>query len=98
YPQLAELLQQFSETGTAAPELIDAITGSDPPPTDLDKFVLANREEASDAIQCSDSTVPTKLAAYSRAALAADSASPDFGRISAFEVMPSAFLERHHTD
>ena len=56
YPQLAELLQQFSETGTAAPELIDAITGSDPPPTDVDKLYLGNREEAYDAIQCSDSS------------------------------------------
>ena len=58
YPQLAELLQQLFETGTAAPELIDAITGSDPPPTDVDNLYLGNREEAYDAIQCSDSTCP----------------------------------------
>ena len=98
YPQLAELLQQFSETGTAAPELIDAITGSEPPPTDVDRLYLSNREEAYDAIQCSDSTVPTDLAAYSRAALTADEVSPDFGRISVFDVMPCAFWQGHDAD
>ena len=42
--------------------------------------------------------MPTKLAAYSRAALAADSASPDFGRISVFDVMPCAFWQGHDAD
>ena len=32
YPQLAELLQQLYETGTATPELADAVTGSEPAP------------------------------------------------------------------
>ena len=59
---------------------------------------LGNREEAYDAIQCSDSTVPTDLAAYSRAALTADEASPDFGRISVFDVMPCAFWQGHDAD
>ncbi|ULE35429.1 alpha/beta hydrolase [Mycobacterium sp. IDR2000157661] len=98
YPQLAELLQQFSDAGTAAPELIDAITGSDPPPADVDRLYLSNREEAYDAIQCTDSTVPTDLAAYTRAALTADAASPDFGRISVFDVMPCAFWRGHDAD
>jgi pimeloyl-ACP methyl ester carboxylesterase len=98
YPQLAELLQQFSATGTAAPDLIDAITGSDPPPTDVDDTYLSNREEAYDAIQCTDSTVPSDLAAYSRAALTADELSPDFGRISVFDVMPCAFWHGHDAD
>jgi pimeloyl-ACP methyl ester carboxylesterase len=98
YSQLAELLQQFSETGTAAPELIDAITGSEPPPTDIDPMYLSNREEAYDAIQCTDSIVPTDLAAYSRAALLADEVSPDFGQISVFDVMPCAFWQGHDAD
>ena len=98
YPQLAELLQQFFDTGTAAPELVDAITGSDPPPTDVAEPYLGNREEAYDAIQCSDSTVPTDLAAYSRAALTADKLSPEFGRISVFDVMPCAFWHGHDAD
>jgi pimeloyl-ACP methyl ester carboxylesterase len=98
YPRLAELLAQFSDTGTAAPELIDEITGSGPAPVDADRLYLSNREEAYDAIQCSDSTVPTDLAAYSRAALTADQVSPDFGRISVFDVMPCAFWRGHDTD
>jgi hypothetical protein len=56
---------------------------------------LGNREEAYDAIQRSDSTAPSDLAAYCRAALTADDMSPDFGRISAFDVMPCAFWQGH---
>jgi pimeloyl-ACP methyl ester carboxylesterase len=98
YPQLAELLQQFFDTGTAAPELIDAITGSDPPPTTADPMYLGNREEAYNAIQCTDSIVPTDLAAYSSAAALADESSPDFGRISVFDVLPCAFWHGHDAD
>jgi pimeloyl-ACP methyl ester carboxylesterase len=98
YPQLAQLLQQSFDTGTAPAELVDAITGSEPPPTDVDELYLSNREEAYDAIQCTDSTVPTDLNAYSRAALTADEVSPDFGRISVFDVMPCAFWRGHDAD
>ena len=59
---------------------------------------MGNREEAYDAIQCTDSTVPTDLNAYSRAALTADEVSPDFGRISVFDVMPCAFWRGHDAD
>jgi pimeloyl-ACP methyl ester carboxylesterase len=98
YPQLAELLQQFSETGTAARELIDDITGSDPLPTTADPMYLGNREESYNAIQCADSIVPTDLAAYSRAAVLADESSPVFGRISVFDVLPCAFWQGHDAD
>ena len=98
YPQLADLLQQLFDTGTAAPELVDAITGSDPLPSEADPGYLGNREEAYDAIQCTDSIVPTDLADYSTAAVLADEASPVFGRISVFDVMPCAVWEGHDAD
>ena len=59
---------------------------------------MSNREDAYDAIQCSDSTVPTDLAAYSRAAQDADGSEPDFGRISVFNMMPCAFWQGHDAD
>jgi pimeloyl-ACP methyl ester carboxylesterase len=102
YPQLAELLQQLFDTGTAAPELLEAITGSGPPPADVDSvsdhLYLGNREEAYNAIQCADSTVPTDPAMYSQAALTADQLVPDFGRISVFDTMPCAFWQGHDAD
>ena len=102
YPQLAELLQQLFDTATAAPELLEAVTGSGPPPTDVNAAgpepYLNNREEAYSAIQCSDSTVPTDPAVYSRAAVIADAVTPDFGRISVFDVMPCAFWQGHDID
>jgi pimeloyl-ACP methyl ester carboxylesterase len=98
YPQLAELLQKFSETGTAAPELVADVTGTSPPPTDVDAAYLTNREEAYNAIQCSDSTVPTAAADYRRASTAAAAASPEFGRISVFDTIPCAFWRGHDAD
>ena len=98
YPQLAQLLQQAYETGAASTELVDAITGSGPPPTDAAEPYLGNREEAYDAIQCTDSTVPTDTAAYRNAARVADEVSPDFGRISVFDVVPCAFWRGRDAD
>jgi pimeloyl-ACP methyl ester carboxylesterase len=98
YPQLAELLQQSFDTGIAAPELIDAVTGSSPPPTDVDESYLGNREEAYNAIQCTDSMVPTDPGVYSRASIAAAQSSPDFGRISVFDTIPCAFWQGYDTD
>jgi pimeloyl-ACP methyl ester carboxylesterase len=96
------LLQQLFDTGTAAPELLEAITGSGPPPADVDSvsdhLYLGNREEAYNAIQCADSTVPTDPAMYSQAALTADQLVPDFGRISVFDTMPCAFWQGHDAD
>jgi pimeloyl-ACP methyl ester carboxylesterase len=101
YSQLAELLQQLFDTGTAAPELLEAVTGSAPAPdanaSDAEPY-LSNREEAYSAIQCSDSTVPTDPAAYSRAAITADELEPDFGRISVFDTVPCAFWQGHDAD
>jgi pimeloyl-ACP methyl ester carboxylesterase len=102
YPQLAELLQQLFDTGTAAPELVNDITGIEPLPPDVNTAgaepYLKNREEAYYTIQCSDSIVPTDPAMYSRAALAADELAPDFGRISVFDTMPCAFWQGHDAD
>jgi pimeloyl-ACP methyl ester carboxylesterase len=98
YPQLAQLLQEISDTGAAAPELLDAVTGSGPPETDVEEPYLSNREEAYDAIQCVDSTVPTDPSSYSLAAVTADESSPDFGRISVFDVMPCAFWQGYDPD
>jgi pimeloyl-ACP methyl ester carboxylesterase len=101
YPQLAELLQQ-SATGTAAPELLEALTGNGPPPTDVNAAgpdpYLNNREEAFSAIQCSDSTVPTDPAVYSAAAVIADLAASDFGRIAVFDVIVCAFWRGRDND
>ena len=102
YPQLAELLQQLFDTGTAAPELVNDITGIEPPPPDVNTSgadsYLKNREEAYYTIQCSDSTVPTDLAIYSRAAAAADELTPDFGRISVFDTLACAFWQGRDGD
>lgn len=92
YPQLAELLQALFTTGTADVGLLEDVTGSSPPPVDVGAGpYLGNREEAYSAIQCSDSTVPTDPATYSRAALNADEQQRDFGLISVFDTIPCAF-------
>jgi pimeloyl-ACP methyl ester carboxylesterase len=98
YPQLADLLQQLFATGTAAPELMDEITGNDPSPAIGDPAYLGNREEAYNAIQCADSVVPTDLDSYSRAAVSAQWRSPDFGRISVFDALPCAFWQGRDAD
>ena len=99
YPQLAELLQQLYDTGTVMPELLNAVTGSEPlPPAGGNGPYLANREDAYSAIQCSDSTVPTDPAVYSRAARDADRSDPDFGRIAVFSTIPCAFWQGHDAD
>jgi TAP-like protein len=99
YPQLAEVLQQLYDTGTATPELLNAVTGSEPLPADTgDQPYLTNRADAYSAIQCSDSTVPTDPAVYSRAAQDADQSEPDFGRIAVFSTIPCAFWQGHDAD
>jgi pimeloyl-ACP methyl ester carboxylesterase len=99
YPQLAQLLQQLHDTGTATPELLNAVTGSEPLPPDTgDEPYLANRADAYTAIQCSDSTVPTDPAVYSRAARDADRSEPDFGRIAVFSTIPCTFWQGHDAD
>jgi pimeloyl-ACP methyl ester carboxylesterase len=98
YPQLAELLQQFFDTGTAAPDLLEAVAGSSPPPTDVVEAYLGNREEAYNAIQCTDSTVPTEREMYRRASVAAAASSNDFDRISVFDTIPCAFWQGHDAD
>ncbi|AKK30242.1 hydrolase [Mycobacterium sp. EPa45] len=98
YPELAELLQQFYGTGTAAPELIDDVTGVSPAPENTEQPYLANREEAYNAIQCSDSIVPTDPEDYRRASSVAAGSAPDFGRISVFDTIPCAFWQGRDAD
>jgi pimeloyl-ACP methyl ester carboxylesterase len=98
YPELAELLQQFFDTGTAAPELVADVVGTSPPPADVEQLYLGNREEAYNAIQCADSIVPTDPQDYRRASTVAAASSPDFGRISVFDTIPCAFWQGHDAD
>jgi pimeloyl-ACP methyl ester carboxylesterase len=98
YPQLAELLQQFYETNTAPAQLIDDVTGISPPPEAVAQLYLSNREEAYNAIQCTDSIVPTDPEEYRRASSAAAKFASDFGRISVFDTIPCAFWPGHDVD
>ncbi|HYZ09365.1 MAG TPA: alpha/beta hydrolase [Pseudonocardiaceae bacterium] len=92
YPDLATLLQKLYDASTrdGARSLAATAAGGEP--------YLANRTEAFNAIQCSDSTVPTDTAIYSQMALSEDSRVPYFGRIGVFDMMPCAFWRAKDTD
>jgi pimeloyl-ACP methyl ester carboxylesterase len=64
----------------------------------VEEAYSGNREEAYNAIQCADSTVPTDPEDYRRASMAAAKSSPDFGRISVFDTIPCAFWQGHDAD
>jgi hypothetical protein len=59
---------------------------------------LTNRADAYTAVQCTDSTVPTDPAAYSRVAQDADRSEPEFGRIAVVSTIPCAFWQDHDAD
>lgn len=84
---LAELLQMLFDAGTAVPGL-QPVSAS----------YVGNRTEAYHAIQCSDSTVPTDPAVYSRAAASEDQRVPYFGRIAVFSSITCAFWQGHDAD
>ncbi len=58
----------------------------------------SNRTEAFNAIQCSDSDVPTDPAIYSRYAESEDQRVPYFGRIAVLDMMSCAFWQAKDTD
>jgi pimeloyl-ACP methyl ester carboxylesterase len=58
----------------------------------------SNRTEAFNAIQCTDSDVPTDPAIYSRYAESEDRRVPDFGRIAVLDMMSCAFWQAKDTD
>ena len=92
YPELATLLQKLYDASASpgARRLAATAAGGEP--------YLANRTEAFNAIQCSDSTFPTDTAIYSRMALSEDRRVPYFGRIGVFDVMSCAFWQAQDAD
>ena len=92
YPDLAILLQTLYDASASpgARRLAATAAGGEP--------YLANRTEAFNAIQCSDSTFPTDTAIYSRMALSEDRRVPYFGRIGVFDVMSCAFWQAQDAD
>lgn len=89
YPDLAVLLQALFDAGTRLPGVLPIAGGEN---------YTGNRTEAFYTIQCSDSAVPTDLAAYSRAAITEDQRVPYFGRIGVFDTMACAFWQGHDAD
>lgn len=92
YPDLATLLQKLYNASTSDGARRSATTAAGGEP------YLANRTEAFNAIQCSDSTVPTDTAIYSQAARSEDNRVPYFGRIGVFDMMPCAFWQAKDMD
>lgn len=90
YPDLAVLLQKLFDAGNPVPSFVSLAVGGEP--------YLANRTEAYHAIQCSDSTVPTDPAAYTRAGVTEDVRVPYFGRTSVFNMTICAFWQGHDAD
>ncbi|MFI8976043.1 alpha/beta fold hydrolase [Nocardia asteroides] len=91
YPDLALLLQQLFDAGTA---LLPAVTHD----SVFAKEQPGNRVEAFYSIQCADSAVPTDPAAYSRAGAAEELRVPYFGRTAVFNATPCAFWPAHDPD
>ncbi len=92
YPDLATLLQKLYDASAShgARRLAATTAGGEP--------YLANRTEAFNAIQCSDSTVPTDTAIYSQMASSEDRRVPYFGRIGVFDMMSCAFWQAKDPD
>ncbi|MGW6724386.1 alpha/beta hydrolase [Nocardia sp. NPDC055029] len=91
YADLAILLQQLFEAGTALLPAVthDAVFAKEHP---------GNRIEAFYSIQCTDSTVPTDPAVYSRVGAVEDLRVPYFGRTAVFNATPCAFWPAHDAD
>lgn len=96
YPGLATLLQKlYDASGGSTPKAVSTaqtrgeshLSRGDGEP------YVANSIEAFNAIQCTDSTVPTDTALYSRMAVSEDHRMPYFGRIGVFDMMSCAFWQ-----
>ncbi|WP_306356077.1 MULTISPECIES: alpha/beta hydrolase [unclassified Nocardia] len=89
YPELAELLQSLFDAVFGLPGIAPVSGGAN---------YTGNRTEAFFTTQCVDSTVPTDLAVYSRAAVTEDRRVPYFGRIGVFDMMACAFWQAQDAD
>ncbi|MFJ2835063.1 alpha/beta hydrolase [Nocardia sp. NPDC087230] len=91
YPDLALLLQQLFDAGTALVPAVthDAVFAKEQP---------GNRVEAFYSIQCADSAVPTDPAVYRRAGALEDLRVPYFGRTAVFNALPCAFWPARDVD
>ncbi len=89
WPDIAALLQRLYEAPQAQ-QASQAFKAGEP--------YTSNRTEAFNAIQCSDSDVPTDPAIYSRYAETEDQRVPYFGRIAVLDMMSCAFWQAKDTD
>jgi pimeloyl-ACP methyl ester carboxylesterase len=80
WPDIAALLQRLYDAPAAS---VRSAAAGEP--------YTANRTEAFNAIQCSDSDVPTDPAVYSRYAESEDRRVPYFGRIAVLDMMSCAY-------
>jgi pimeloyl-ACP methyl ester carboxylesterase len=84
WPDIAQLLQRLYDARNTLAARSEQYT--------------SNRTEAFNAIQCSDSDVPTDPAVYSRYAASEDQRVPDFGRVAVLDMMSCAFWQAKDTD
>jgi pimeloyl-ACP methyl ester carboxylesterase len=90
WPDIAALLQRLYDAPAAAARSASALVAGEQ--------YTSNRTEAFNAIQCSDSDVPTDPAIYSRYAESEDQRVPYFGRIAVLDMMSCAFWKARDTD
>jgi len=94
----------YADTATLLQSLYDAVTTPSAARTAAVRVAvngepyLANRDEAFNAIQCSDSKFPTNPTGYSAAAVSEDQRVPYFGRIGVFDMMSCAFWQVRDQD
>jgi pimeloyl-ACP methyl ester carboxylesterase len=90
YADTATLLQQlYDAVATPFAARVSAVKGEP---------YLNNRDEAFNAIQCSDSKFPTDPAVYTAVAVSEDQRVPYFGRIGVFDMMSCAFWQATDQD
>jgi pimeloyl-ACP methyl ester carboxylesterase len=90
WPDIAALLQRLYDAPAAPVRSAAAVPAGEP--------YTANRTEAFNAIQCSDSDVPTDPAIYSRYAESEDRRVPYFGRIAVLDMMSCAYWRAQAAD
>lgn len=98
YRDIAVLMQKLYDASTAVSATAASTVDGASARSVTGEQYLANRDEAFNAIQCSDSVFPTDPAVYSRAAVTEDQKVPYFGRIGVFDMMSCAFWKGHDTD
>ena len=90
WPDIAKLLQRLYDAKDTANLRAAATTTGEQ--------YTSNRTEAFNAIQCTDSDVPTDPAIYSRYAESEDQRVPYFGRIAVLDMMSCAYWKPKDTD